>query len=466
MSRNRWEEERVCVRRREGTTARCLVCLYAIGSLFLVRTQPMDSTHDDSVGSSAEDDLHSLKNVVQETLERKGILANLRAQLRAAVFTAIDAEERKAGIHGENERLQSLMSSEEGALAGALFVDFLDSLQLESTKAVFEPEINGKTLRTRKDMSDQLGVAMGNSGTPLLVTLLQSLLRGDDGGYRPELDRDPLSSSAGSTRSSKSGKSPRVQRTVEHASPRQTMPLPSSKSPNLAISPRGKSPKGFSSSLSSPLPQISPKNSKRSPNGQQDVERRVRDLDDEMRTLVREDESGSLKKLAKQTQGPGSSPSPGGKQRQGSGGSPNASRADLNSSSKSLNSSRGSRTGESHSDKKKVVEPAPEEDSGSEDFYKEDESTGVFQEDLIAEEVEDDIEVEVGGESMDSVSFGESSGFLSMSGGLGRSLRSSRDKEEELSMSTSIVQDSMDLSVGQNSRALDEYDFIEKVEKP
>ena len=85
---------------------------------------------------------------------------------------------------------------------------------------------------------------------------------------------------------------------------------------------------------------------------------------------------------------------------------------------------------------------------------------------MIAEEVEDDIEVEVGGESMDSVSFGESSGFLSMSGGLGRSLRSSRDKEEELSMGTSIVQDSMDLSVGQNSRVLDEYDFIEKVEKP
>ena len=158
----------------------------------------MDSSHDDSVGSSAEDDLHALKNVVQGTLERKGVLANLRAQLRAAVFTAIDAEERKTGVHGENKRLQSLMSSEEGALAGALFVDFLDSLQLESTKAVFEPEINGKTIRTRKDMSDQLGVPMGNSGTPLLVTLLQSLLRGDDGGHRLELDRDLLSSSAGS----------------------------------------------------------------------------------------------------------------------------------------------------------------------------------------------------------------------------------------------------------------------------
>ena len=78
---------------------------------------------------------------------------------------------------------------------------------------------------------------------------------------------------------------------------------------------------------------------------------------------------------------------------------------------------------------------------------------------------EDEIEVEVGGESMDSVSFGESSGFLSMSGGGGVLGRSSQEKEDELSMSTSIVADSMDLSV-QNSRALDEYDFVEKVEKP
>ena len=83
-----------------------------------------------------------------------------------------------------------------------------------------------------------------------------------------------------------------------------------------------------------------------------------------------------------------------------------------------------------------------------------------------AEEIEDDLSLgPVEEESLDldqSVSLGDSSGFLSMSGGGGT--KGSYDKEE-LSMSTSIVQDSMELSV-QNSRALDEYDFIEVVQKP
>lgn len=40
----------------------------------------------------------------------------MQAQLRAAVFTAIDEEERKQGIHGANTRFQELADDPAGAL--------------------------------------------------------------------------------------------------------------------------------------------------------------------------------------------------------------------------------------------------------------------------------------------------------------------------------------------------------------
>jgi lisH domain-containing protein FOPNL len=36
--------------------------------------------------------LEDLKNVLKETLEQKGVLSDLRARIRAEVFTALDSD--------------------------------------------------------------------------------------------------------------------------------------------------------------------------------------------------------------------------------------------------------------------------------------------------------------------------------------------------------------------------------------
>ena len=55
----------------------------------------MDST-DEAELQRTEDELTTLKEIVQEALENQGVLGNIRAQLRAAVFSTIEDEESKS----------------------------------------------------------------------------------------------------------------------------------------------------------------------------------------------------------------------------------------------------------------------------------------------------------------------------------------------------------------------------------
>ena len=56
--------------------------------------------------SSEEQSVLALKDVAQ-TLETQGVLGAIRAQLRAAVYTAIDTQEREQGIHLENIKVRT-----------------------------------------------------------------------------------------------------------------------------------------------------------------------------------------------------------------------------------------------------------------------------------------------------------------------------------------------------------------------
>ena len=55
----------------------------------------MEST-DEAELRRTEDELTTLKEIVQESLENQGVLGNIRAQLRAAVFSTIEGEESKS----------------------------------------------------------------------------------------------------------------------------------------------------------------------------------------------------------------------------------------------------------------------------------------------------------------------------------------------------------------------------------
>jgi hypothetical protein len=325
---------------------------------------------------TTEEELTTLKEIVQQSLETQGVLAKIRAQLRAAVFTTIDGNERKTQGF-TNQKVIRLGKSKNLMMASALFLDFLDTLDLDSTKSVFQPEIVFDNNLTRDEIAKQMGIVNYSDDTPLIFNILNNSMNDSNIGISDTL-----------------GKKQRL-------------------SPNNM--------KNLKSPKTSQLPSL---NITKSPNT------KINQLDNELQALIDNDKSGKVKEIAKIVGGPGDDES-----------------QDDNNNSNSANSSNNNNTKEHNN-----YSLNDDDDYGNDGF-----------EDI--EEIQDDLSLApVEEESLDldqSVSLGESSGFLSMSGG---GAKGSYDKEE-LSMSTSIVQDSMELSV-QNSRALDEYDFIEVVQKP
>ena len=82
----------------------------------------------------------ALSSPALPALEAKGVLGKIRAELRAAIFTAIDEQERSAGVHLANEEVQRMTQTPEGRLVTNLVREFLAFYDLDCTLSVFLPE--------------------------------------------------------------------------------------------------------------------------------------------------------------------------------------------------------------------------------------------------------------------------------------------------------------------------------------
>ena len=128
---------------------------------------------------------------------------------------------------------------------------------------------------------------------------------------------------------------------------------------------------------------------------------------------------------------------------------------------KGSGSSRGSHSGGKSSRENSRVD---DDDYGDDDYEDDDDF-----EDVVSDGSDLSLEIADDGLVQSGSSFGDSSDFLpalnQSSPGHGAGVRSSAERStDSLNMSTSIVHDSMDLSL-QGSIALDSYDFVEVAEK-
>ncbi|XP_074578797.1 protein TONNEAU 1a-like [Curcuma longa] len=132
-------------------------------------------------------EMMDLKTLVTRTLEKKGVLARIRADLRASVFEAIEEEDRvlvnednapPALLGSCNDRAKQLHVSPSGRLLTALVSEYLEWAQLGHTLKVYLPECNlpkdfwqdelkDFSTRTNRD---------GESG-PLLLDVLEGYLK-------------------------------------------------------------------------------------------------------------------------------------------------------------------------------------------------------------------------------------------------------------------------------------------------
>ncbi|KAG6930618.1 FGFR1 oncogene partner [Chelydra serpentina] len=137
--------------------------------------------------AAAEEDTE-LRDLLVQTLESSGVLNKIKAELRAAVFLALEEQEKvenKTPL--VNESLKKFLSTKDGRLVAGLVAEFLQFFNLDFTLAVFQPEsstLNG--LEGRKTLARDLGIieAEGTVGGPLLLEVVRRChqRKGSSGG--------------------------------------------------------------------------------------------------------------------------------------------------------------------------------------------------------------------------------------------------------------------------------------------
>ncbi|XP_051816548.1 FGFR1 oncogene partner isoform X2 [Acanthochromis polyacanthus] len=139
--------------------------------------------------SAAEDDTE-LRDLLIQNLENSGVLNKLKAEMRAAVFLAMEEQdklENKTPLINEN--LKKCLNTKDGRLVASLIVDFLQVFNLDFSLAVFQPEINSLNgLDSRDLVCRELGLSESelNKNSPVLLELVRK------GQHKDKTDTEDL----------------------------------------------------------------------------------------------------------------------------------------------------------------------------------------------------------------------------------------------------------------------------------
>ncbi|XP_047429484.1 FGFR1 oncogene partner isoform X3 [Mugil cephalus] len=143
--------------------------------------------------SAAEDDTE-LRDLLVQNLENSGVLNKLKAEMRAAVFLAMEEQDRLEGKPPLiNESLNQCLKSRDGRLVVSLIVDFLQVFNLDFSLAVFQPETNTLNgLDSRDLVCRELGLSESdlNRKSPLLLELVKRGRQRDQPPVLPEVRQD------------------------------------------------------------------------------------------------------------------------------------------------------------------------------------------------------------------------------------------------------------------------------------
>ncbi|KAM8999924.1 centrosomal protein 43 isoform 2-T2 [Sarcophilus harrisii] len=143
-----------------------------------------------AVAAAAAEEDTELRDLLVQTLENSGVLNRIKAELRAAVFLALEEQEK---IENKtplvNESLKKFLNTKDGRLVASLVAEFLQFFNLDFTLAVFQPEtstIHG--LEARENLARDLGIieAEGTVGGPLLLEVIRRCQQKEKGSITGE----------------------------------------------------------------------------------------------------------------------------------------------------------------------------------------------------------------------------------------------------------------------------------------
>ncbi|XP_059212082.1 FGFR1 oncogene partner isoform X2 [Centropristis striata] len=145
--------------------------------------------------SAAEDDTE-LRDLLILSLENTGVLHRLKAEMRAAVFLAMEEQdklENKSPLINEN--LKKCLNTRDGRLVASLIIDFLQVFNLDFSLNVFQPEINSLSgLDGRDQVCRDLGLSESevNRNSPLLLEVIRrGRVKPAEGDRRGNVPKEP-----------------------------------------------------------------------------------------------------------------------------------------------------------------------------------------------------------------------------------------------------------------------------------
>ncbi|KAB0345786.1 hypothetical protein FD754_022712 [Muntiacus muntjak] len=137
----------------------------------------------------AEEDTE-LWDLLVQTLENSGVLNSIKAELLAAVFLALEEQEKvenKTPL--VNESLKKFLNTKDGQLVASLVAEFLQFFNLDFTLAVFQPETSTfQGLEGRENLARDLGIieVEGTVGGPLLLEVIRRCQQKEKGSTSEE----------------------------------------------------------------------------------------------------------------------------------------------------------------------------------------------------------------------------------------------------------------------------------------
>lgn len=99
--------------------------------------------------------MDEMKNLVIQALDAKGVLGQLRANLRASVFKIVDDQDQKfntgCGFKWENKLLYKASETKIGVLIAEIMREFMEHLRMDYSLSVFIPEFSIPPERLKKE---------------------------------------------------------------------------------------------------------------------------------------------------------------------------------------------------------------------------------------------------------------------------------------------------------------------------
>eukprot|EP00928_Gymnodinium_smaydae_P028969 TRINITY_DN21952_c0_g2_i1.p1 TRINITY_DN21952_c0_g2~~TRINITY_DN21952_c0_g2_i1.p1 ORF type:complete len:537 (+),score=85.59 TRINITY_DN21952_c0_g2_i1:76-1686(+) len=125
------------------------------------------------MAATSDRNLEDMKNLVVSALEENGVLGEIRAQLRANVYKAIECEDDQVNMEPNNSAASKLMKSPNGRLMSEIVAEFFDFYDLRHTLSVFVPESSiGRERRSRAEVAFDAGLMRVVSDSSILEQLI------------------------------------------------------------------------------------------------------------------------------------------------------------------------------------------------------------------------------------------------------------------------------------------------------